>query len=304
MLIKVGVGGKALTRRLQEYRIPMPLTLEEYQRGQLFSVCEASKNETGGGEGVEIVKQEPFTSTTLRPGYTLSGTYTYKIYRLRSKIPWFYRKLLPETAMVLHEEAYNAFPYCQTTITNPGYMKDNFHIVVKSVHVANDAGGLENALEADAGTLGQREVVHLDILDSSVLKPTASGRSFPLIPSFLSLQDVTPQTDPLTFASAASKRGPLRAGWTGSGEFPVMCAYKLVTAHFKWFGLQTKVEKNIHSNYPRLFVKFHRELWCWQDKWFGLTLENIRQLEAETVNVLRKQQSQGAVRGMAADEAP
>ncbi|KAI6240594.1 Phosphatidylinositol transfer protein domain containing protein [Aphelenchoides fujianensis] len=259
---------------IKEYRIPMPLTLEEYQRGQLFSVCEASKNETGGGEGVEIVKQEPFTSTTLRPGYTLSGTYTYKIYRLRSKIPWFYRKLLPETAMVLHEEAYNAFPYCQTTITNPGYMKDNFHIVVKSMHVANDAGGLENALEADAATLGQREV------------------------------DVTPQTDPLTFASAASKRGPLRAGWTGSGEFPVMCAYKLVTAHFKWFGLQTKVEKNIHSNYPRLFVKFHRELWCWQDKWFGLSLENIRQLEAETVNVLRKQQSQGAVRGMAADEAP
>ena len=38
----------------QEYRIALPLELEEYNRGLLYSVAEASKNETGGGEGVEV----------------------------------------------------------------------------------------------------------------------------------------------------------------------------------------------------------------------------------------------------------
>ena len=28
----------------------------------------------------------------------------------------------------LHEEAWNAFPYCKTIITNPGYMKDDFKV--------------------------------------------------------------------------------------------------------------------------------------------------------------------------------
>lgn len=32
----------------------LPLTVDEYQVGQLYSVAEASKAETGGGEGVEV----------------------------------------------------------------------------------------------------------------------------------------------------------------------------------------------------------------------------------------------------------
>ena len=35
-------------------RIVLPLTVDEYQIGQLYSVAEASKHETGGGEGVEV----------------------------------------------------------------------------------------------------------------------------------------------------------------------------------------------------------------------------------------------------------
>ena len=44
---------------IKEYRITMPMTVEEYQVAQLYSVAEASKNENGGGEGVEVIKNEP-----------------------------------------------------------------------------------------------------------------------------------------------------------------------------------------------------------------------------------------------------
>ena len=35
-------------------RITLPVSVEEYQVGQLYSVVEASKAETGGNDGVEV----------------------------------------------------------------------------------------------------------------------------------------------------------------------------------------------------------------------------------------------------------
>ena len=52
----------------KEYRIVLPLTVEEYRVGQLYSVAEASKNETGGGEGVEVEKNEPYENEEGKGG--------------------------------------------------------------------------------------------------------------------------------------------------------------------------------------------------------------------------------------------
>lgn len=61
-----------------------------------------------------------------------------------------------------------------------------------------------------------------------------------------------------------------------------MCAYKLVTVKFKWWGLQNKVENFIHKQEKRLFTNFHRQLFCWLDKWVDLTMDDIRRMEEET----------------------
>ena len=34
-----------------------------------------------------------------------------------------------------------------------------------------------------------------------------------------------------------------------------------------------------------LFLTSHRQLWCWLDEWFGLTMQDIRKIEAETAAV-------------------
>ena len=87
---------------IKEYRVTLPMTVEEYQVAQLYSVAEASKNETGGGEGVEVLKNEPYDGdqrlsywlsiydcplgVPLLNGKFKSGQYTYKIYHLHSKV--------------------------------------------------------------------------------------------------------------------------------------------------------------------------------------------------------------------------
>ena len=83
----------------KEYRIVMPLTLDEYARGQLYTTAVFSKAETTGGEGIEIVKNEPYRDHPQMG----NGQYTYKIYHLSSKVPSWVRKIAPNGSLELHE---------------------------------------------------------------------------------------------------------------------------------------------------------------------------------------------------------
>uniref|UniRef100_A0A914YXM8 Phosphatidylinositol transfer protein n=1 Tax=Panagrolaimus superbus TaxID=310955 RepID=A0A914YXM8_9BILA len=270
--------------QIKEFRLVLPFSIDEYQRGQLYSVAEMSKNETGGGEGVEIVRQEPFTSTTLKPGKKLSGIYTQKIYRLKSKVPYFFRKMFPDSAFILYEEAWNAYPYTKTVVTNPDYMKENFRVCVESFH-ASDRGEQTNALGLSKDQLKKREVVYLDISDDKYLKKS----------------DHNDHNNVGEFTSERTGRGPLTKGWARKHR-PIMCSYKVVTVYFKWFGLQNRVESTIMNSYPRLFVKFHRETFCWIDRWYDLTLEEVRAFEEETASKLKNQLEEGSIKGMTAAE--
>ena len=61
--------------RIVEFRIPLPISVEEYHIAQLCAVAEASKNETGGGDGIEVVKNEPYVNSDG----TRKGQCTHKI---------------------------------------------------------------------------------------------------------------------------------------------------------------------------------------------------------------------------------
>ncbi|XP_039752657.1 phosphatidylinositol transfer protein alpha isoform [Pararge aegeria] len=268
---------------IKEYRVTLPLTVEEYQVGQLYCVAEVSKNETGGGEGIEVIKNEPFKDYPLLGGKYSSGQYTYKIYHLASKVPAFIRLLAPKGSLEVHEEAWNAYPYCRTVLTNPGYMKENFIICIESLHVP-DVGDQANVHELPPDKLKIREVVHIDIAND----PMSSA-------------DYKPETDPTKFKSVKTGRGPLVGANWKSEQNPIMTCYKLVTAEFKWFGLQSKVENVIQKSERRLFTIFHRHVFCSIDDWFGMTMADIRAIEDRTKEELEKLRREGEVRGMRAD---
>lgn len=82
-----------------------------------------------------------------------------------------------------------------------------------------------------------------------------------------------------------------------------MCCYKLVSVKFKWFGLQNRVEKFIQTQEKRIFTNFHRQVYCWLDKYHGLTMDDIRRIEEQTKKELDEARSKGEIRGTtAADE--
>lgn len=65
---------------------------------QLYATACASKEQTGGGEGVEVVKNEPYEKENEK------GQYTYKIFRLASRVPAVVRAIAPAGALDLYEE--------------------------------------------------------------------------------------------------------------------------------------------------------------------------------------------------------
>ncbi|RWS08848.1 Phosphatidylinositol transfer protein alpha-like isoform, partial [Dinothrombium tinctorium] len=52
----------------------------------------------------------------------------------------------------------------------------------------------------------------------------------------------------------------------------------------------------------RIFLNFHRQVFCWIDRWHGLTIEDIRELEEKTKRELDEMRSKGMVRGTQSDE--
>ncbi len=116
-------------------------------------------------------------------------------------------------------------------------------------------------------------------------------------------------------------RGPLIGPkWKDEVE-PVVTVYKLITIEFKWLGLQVglalkfvywacltrtcsleglkltsliALQGNVESfaiNYEQtLFRHFHRKIFCTMDEWFGMTMEQVAQIEAvrrEEVELVR-----------------
>ncbi|CAF0738311.1 unnamed protein product [Didymodactylos carnosus] len=275
---------------ITEFRILLPLTVEEYQLAQLWSTAECSKQNTGGGEGVEVIKNEPFEKPMSAAflGKYNTGQYTHKIYHLKDRVPGFVKVLVSSPdAFDLHEEAHNAYPYCKTVLTS-AYMKDAMYIDISTLHLPHSSDSMgdsfqDNVHQLDKRDHDRRKVVVINIADRV---PTT---------------DYKQEEDPTQFKSVKTGRGPLNGEWY-RGCQPLMCCYKLVRVHFKWFPIGTKVQDYIMKQEQRLFRNFHRQLFCWMDKWHGLTMSDIRQLEDQTKEDLKKELATGEKRGFAAEE--
>jgi hypothetical protein len=190
-----------------------------------------------------------------------------------SKVPAWIRKLAPTGALEIYEEAWNGYPYCKTVLTN-GYMKENFELVVETMHIGDSRGEVENALNLSPEELKIRQVEILDIANATVDK-----------------KDYRADQDPKLYRSEKTGRGPLTGDWIKTAT-PVMTCYKLVRIKFKWALFQGRVESFIESTVRSLFINFSRKLFCWTDRWYGMTMADIRALEEKTKHELDEKRKQ------------
>lgn len=118
---------------VKEFRIPVPVTVEEYKIAQLYMIQKKSIQETKGpNTGVEILKNEPFENEEMGKGH-----YTKKIYHIGTHIPSWIKALLPKSAFIVEEEAWNCYPVTKTIMTCPFISKLSVEMIT---HYLPDCG--------------------------------------------------------------------------------------------------------------------------------------------------------------------
>ncbi|XP_056436784.1 cytoplasmic phosphatidylinositol transfer protein 1 [Gadus chalcogrammus] len=239
---------------MKEYRICMPLTVEEYQIGQLYMISKHSHEQSERGEGVEVVQNQPY----LDPEHG-QGQFTEKRVYLNNKLPSWARAVVPKIFYVT-EKAWNYYPYTITEYTCSFLPKFSIHIETKY----EDNKGSNCKIFGGEPREEETEVCFVDI-------------AYDEIPE----RHYKESEDLRYFKSEKTNRGVLKEGWIESQE-PIMCSYKLVTVKFEVWGLQTRVEQFVHKVIRDVLLLGHKQAFAWVDEWIDMTTEEVREYERAT----------------------
>ncbi|XP_072339829.1 cytoplasmic phosphatidylinositol transfer protein 1-like [Scyliorhinus torazame] len=245
---------------VKEFRICMPLTVEEYRIGQLYMISKHSHEQSDRGEGVEVVQNEPYEDPTHG-----KGQYTEKRVYLNSKLPSWARAVVPRIFYVT-EKAWNYYPYTITEYTCSFLPKFFIHIETK---YEDNNGSNGNIFDSEAKDI-ERDVCFIDI-------------AYDEIPE----RYYKDSEDLRYFKSEKTQRGMLKEGWR-EHQKPIMCSYKLVTVKFEVWGLQTRVEQFVHKVIRDVLMIGHRQAFAWVDEWYDMTMDEVREFERATQEATNK----------------
>uniref|UniRef100_A0A5B7BFM4 Putative phosphatidylinositol transfer protein 1-like isoform X1 n=1 Tax=Davidia involucrata TaxID=16924 RepID=A0A5B7BFM4_DAVIN len=251
--------------QIKEFRIVMPLSLDEYQIAQMYMVMKMQQQSTTSTEGVEVLENRPFQDDVFG-----MGQYTSKVYRLQSKVPAWLTTFARADALIMQEDAWNAYPRCKTVVKCPYFSK--FVLTIETIHKA-DNGQSVNVHGLSKEQLATRQVEIIDI--SSTAK------------DYWSYVVGSSNIDLSKFKSARTGRGPLLEGWQDRCN-PVMTAYKLVTVDAPYWGFGSRLEQALLMGEKALFLESHRNCFAWIDEWFGMKSESLHELEQQSDSSLNK----------------
>ncbi|KAL4657919.1 cytoplasmic phosphatidylinositol transfer protein 1-like [Arapaima gigas] len=250
---------------MKEYRICMPLTVEEYRIGQLYMISKHSHEQSDRGEGVEVVQNEPFEDPTHG-----CGQFTEKRLYLNSKLPSWARAVVPKIFYIT-EKAWNYYPYTITVLFSFPLQcsflpKFSIHIKTKYEDNKGSNDSIFDSEPKDEDT----EVCFIDV-------------AYDEIPE----RYYKEEEDLRCFRSEKTLRGPLLEGWRDTQQ-PIMCSYKLVAVKFEVWGLQTRVEQFVHKVVRDILLLGHRQAFAWVDEWIDMTMDEVREYERATQEATNK----------------
>lgn len=244
--------------QIKEYRIVMPMSLDEYEIAQMYMILKMQQENTTNNEGVDVLESRPFEDNVFGKGH-----YTSKVYRFQSKIPSWITTFAPADALLLQEEAWNAYPKCKSVVKCPSFSK--LLLTIETVHLA-DNGRSENVHGLSEEQLALRQVEIIDIASS--------------VRDYWSYLVGACDVDLSKFRSTRTNRGPLVQGWRDHCR-PVMTAYKLVTVDAPYWGFGKRLEQSLLAGERALFLETHSNCFAWIDEWYGMSIKRLREIEEQ-----------------------
>ena len=245
----------------------LPLSVDEYRCAQVYMTARSSLAEATEADGPVV---EVLANHTGQHPQLGTAQYTKKLFHIDKRFPAWLRMAAPKSGSHLIEESWNAFPRVITEVTFP--MFAGFRITIHSHHLPDRGSSDPHMLEK--ASCKQCETVLIDIAETPSKKGEAASESEGSAAS-------KPAVNlDLTSHRSACGRGPLHRGWERDAD-PVMCAYKFVKCEFQVWGMQNRIETFMQSYEKTLIHEANRNMVCWIDEWYGLTLCELRLFEAD-----------------------
>jgi hypothetical protein len=258
---------------LIEYRIKLPISIDQYQIAHLYTTMDVSKQYTKLGDGVEVLENTPCDPARLphqKPG---ARKEVGKVQRTSKRyyVPDSIAAVVGLNQVVLRESSFNKFPTFRTTVSAESAADSaiNGEFTIDTVcRKGDDVVNKDNVFRLPQELLDRRAVVDIDIVADS-------------LPASLVNDDEDPK-----------KALGLADGWQGS-LIPgmSMIVYKLVFVKIRDPAnevFKETINSLVMDNLNKIFNVFHRKLVCSQDRWKGLNMEDIRTMEEETKDLLDK----------------
>lgn len=248
--------------KVVEFRIALPLGMDEFHRCLLYMVTKASIHEMENGSGIEIFKNEPYE----RDG--IIGRFTDKRFHLAKNLPSWLQSILGQDLTVLSEQSWNTFPYTLTKYSNKKLTTFEFSVETKSI---DNLETLDNALDLNSKDLSRRKIVNIDLTEFSKSKLYDASIDVTLSQSEL--------TDIL----------PLKPGWMKEPGRAGVISYKVVKLDIPYFGfLASKIENFVVSFIQdKLMVHLSSAL-CSIDEWYNSDIELLLAKESECYVLLNQ----------------
>lgn len=183
--------------------------------------------------------------------------------------------------LVVHERAWIMYPLLIKTVISNEYFKSKFRLEMDTtVRECPNGEPEHNVHNLPPELLKKREIITLDITNM----PNESNSHHLL----------KEDENPCKFKSSKRSRGPLRPNgeWIKdckANNWPLICIYKLVHVEFKVPGFQSLSEGFLRDAYKEMFTTFHRQVFCWMDKWIDLSESDVKKIEDEMIYVLARQ---------------
>ena len=251
--------------KIVEFRIIVPFTMEQTKISSRYANARKSKEETKGGDGVEILETGEFEEEGRK------GVSAHRVYHIKSHVPSALRWALPEKYAHVHEHYKNCFPHYDNYFEIPEMGED---MILKNesriIPYTHETILPENIMGLNDEELKKRKIVYLDMLNG----PSGSFGDY-------DTHGVScPEAGIMELHAKNNKCDETKIPqWTEDYTGTMTCIIKVVKFRFKWFGLQSMVEKIVPGVFHDMFLATHRAMIVWAKDWYFMDEQAVTEYE-------------------------
>lgn len=253
--------------KIVEWRVILPLTLDQYRRAEKYSIARRTLDDADQNGGLERVVSDQ------REWQGEQANYTKLFYRYKKRILTFMRVVLPNNFTDLIEEVYDQFPK-KTSVFSILNRPDTLKMTV-TTHVL-EYQGVDQVFD-DTEVYSQEEIQNREIFYLDIVNWSSAKSNDYKIDGF-----ECPEANISKLTATGKPDKHIIPDWVKSYNGPMVIARKVVRCKVSIFGLSSLAEDLVTNKLlSGLYSDLHKSMVFWAKDWNNLNFNDVLKYDSE-----------------------